>query len=151
MRKAPSFAWILTGIAVSLLLPALGSLVSEVWLAESTFNSAPVHSLIEAAGGLMALAIAGILIAERPRKKDADHYVWMACALVGMGVLDLFHAGVDPGKKFVWLHSTATFVGGVLFACVWLPGKILPKNWGNRLSALVAVVSLALSTFSCVS
>lgn len=80
----------------------------------------------------MAIAIGGILLVEQPRKQ-AGHYSWMAGALAGMGVLDLFHAGVRPGSNFVWLHSTATFVGGFLFAWVWVE----TQGWMDRLRRYV--------------
>jgi len=84
----------------------------------------PFHSAVEVAGGLTALALAGILLARWTSSSDTRHHLWMSAALVGMGVLDIAHAGVSPGETFVWFHSTATLAGGVLFAMVWLPARI---------------------------
>ena len=146
MRSQTRLNWIALGITLSLALPTLGSVVSMWLFPESRFSHLPIHLLLEAMGGLMAIAIAGILIAEQPRKDSSDHYPWMAGALVGMGVLDLFHAGVMPGASFVWLHSTATFIGGILFALVWLgwfgiSGRFLP--W------LVLASSIIFGIYSC--
>src|SRR5690606_39664669 len=96
----------------------------------------PIHSLLEGTGGLMALAISGILMIVWPRKVDAGHYPWMAAALAGMGVLDLFHAAAENPTSFVWLHSTATFVGGVLFATVWVPPQLLSTRQLQKLPAV---------------
>jgi two-component system, sensor histidine kinase and response regulator len=116
-------AWICCGILISLILPVIGTVVAEVLLPAFFFAHLPLHSLIEAAGGIIALAVAGILRAEMLRKEDTAYYRWMILALIGMGVLDLFHAASHPGVHFVWLHSLATFVGGVLFALVWVNAR----------------------------
>ncbi len=143
MRPSPRIRWICAGVVLSLFLPVCGSYVATVLLPNRVFQQIPLHSLLEAAGGLMAVAIACILITERPRKADSDYFPWIASALLAMGTLDLYHAGVEPGAAFVWLHSTATMVGGALLACVWLPsrwtrgwfGQWLP--WGSLAAALI--------------
>ncbi len=142
--------WILFGILLSLVLPTLGSALSALFLPDSRFAQLPIHSLFEASGGLMAIAIAGILMVERPRKQDGDHYPWMAAALIGMGTLDIFHAAVEPGNNFVWLHSTATFVGGTLFALVWLGNRPINPQMANRFPWLVLAATLLFATASCV-
>ncbi|MFG0333500.1 MAG: PAS domain S-box protein, partial [Maioricimonas sp. JB049] len=113
--------WTALGTTLSLALPIAGSLVAAQFFPHARYAHLPTHSLLESMGGLMAITIAGILVAERGRKEGHQYYSWMAGALVGMGVLDLYHAAVMPGARFVWLHSTATFVGGALFALVWWP------------------------------
>ena len=150
VRAAARINWIVFGIVLSLALPAVGSVLSAAFFPDSVFENLPIHSLIEAAGRLMAIAIAGILVVEQPQKDFADHYPWMASALVGMGILDLFHAGVMPGASFVWLHSTATFVGGSLFALVWLGSRRLPRVWGGRLPWIALVATLVFGALSCV-
>ena len=151
MPQLSKTAWVLSGIGLSLGMPLLGGLVSHNFISSDPFPNVPVHTLIEAAGGLIAIAIAGMLVTERPRKPDRDHYVWMACALAGMGVLDLFHAGVDEGNRFVWLHSTATFVGGVLFACVWLPKRFARGEAAKWLPWWVLTGTILFGIASCLS
>ena len=150
MRVQARLNWIGWGIALSLALPLLGSAISAVFFSESRFSHLPIHSLVEATGGLMAIAIAGILVVERPRKASADHYPWMASALAGMGVLDLFHAAVEPGNNFVWLHSTATFAGGFLFAFVWLGVRGLRGRMADRLPWVVLFVTVTFGVTSCI-
>ena len=72
---------------------------------------------------LFALTLAVIVLASRSAGRN-QHHLWTAAALVGMGILDICHAAVAPGEAFVWFHSTATFMGGVLFGLVWLPGRV---------------------------
>ena len=149
MRFQTRAYWIAFGITLSLVLPVLGSVLSEVFFPSSRFAQLPIHSLLEAVGGLMAIAIAGILIVEQPRKESADHYPWMASALCGMGVLDLFHSAVEPGYNFVWLHSTATFVGGFLFALVWQGTHRIGKFLSHWLPWLVVGLATIFGIASC--
>ncbi len=136
-------AWIALGITLSLGLPIIGSVVAAALISEVRLAHLPVHSLLEASGGLMAIAIAGILVVEQARRQDCKHYCPMACALLSMGVLDLFHAAVMPGNTFVWFHSTATFSGGVMFACVWLVG-LGPKSRGESVLPALALAASVL-------
>lgn len=130
MRGRSNTIWLVFGLLLSLGLPVLGSVFAEASWSESRFPYLPLHSLVETAGGLIAIAISCILIVERSRLDNTEHYSWMASALMGMGVLDLFHAAVSLGDNFVWLHSMANFVGGCLFACVWWrPRSTRVLNW----------------------
>ena len=141
---------IVCGVALTLVLPLLGSLASMSFLQDLLIEHLPAHSLIEAAGGLMAIAIACILATERSRKPACGHYGWMAAALIGMGILDLLHAAVMPGARFVWLHSMATFVGGLLFALVWTPTRNLADASLRRLPWIVFAGAFLLGAISFV-
>ena len=105
---------------VGVLLPVAGSVASATLAPEWRWDHVPPHAAIEVAGGLFALALAVILLASRTPGTN-QHHLWIAAALVGMGILDILHAAVAPGETFVWFHSTATCVGGILSALVWLP------------------------------
>ena len=151
MRNRPIARWIAAGISLSLLLPIVGSIVSAAFFADLRIEHVPVHSLVEAAGGLMAIAIASILIVERSRKNHAGHFTWMATALMGMGVLDLYHAAVYPGNHFVWFHSIATFVGGVIFACVWFPERLVREGVFRWLPWSMLAVTVIYGGIACLS
>lgn len=140
--------WIAYGVGLSLILPLLGSVASDVLLPEWQFKHIPIHSLVESIGGLLAIAIAGILVVEYPRKENAGHYPWMAAALCAMGVLDTFHAAVSPGPNFVWLHSTATFIGGLLFAFVWRGSAKLSGRRIYLIPLAALVLAVAFGAFS---
>jgi hypothetical protein len=66
-----------------------------------------------------------------------------------MGVLDLYHAAVPPGNTFVWLHSTATFLGGILFAFVWTPRWMRRGRVAEWLPWAVLMASMAFGALSC--
>ncbi len=151
MNQRPLLRWVSAGIALSLLLPICGTIVSIYFLPQMRFEHLPVHSLMEAVGGVVAVAIAGILLAERSRKPHSVHFTWMASALIGMGVLDLFHAAVHPGNSFIWLHSTATFIGGLLFAGVWVPDRVLGQRGSVWLPLSVLATTVIFGVFSCLS
>lgn len=78
---------------------------------------------------MIALLVAAKLVSLQKQKAGTAFNTWIASALIGMGLLDIFHAVVHAGNAFVWLHSIATFVGGVLFLMVWFP-----KSWELRAS-----------------
>jgi len=111
-------------LLIGLAVPVLGSLALSALLPEWRWDDVPFHATIEAAGGLIAFALAGVLLASRQGRTNREHHLWMSAGLVGMGILDVAHAAVAPGETFVWFHSTATMVGGVLMALVWLPSQI---------------------------
>jgi hypothetical protein len=83
----------------------------------------PFHSAIEATGAIVALILSVLLLTSKNEHTQEFFKVIIASALIGMGVLDLFHSFMEPGQTFVWLHSTATFLGGVIFSFVWLPKR----------------------------
>jgi len=114
---------VLLVLLVGVILPVAGSAAAVSLAPQWRWDQEPFHSTVEAAGGFFALALGGILLASRRHESNTQHHLWMSAALVGMGILDLAHAAVAPGETFVWFHCTATCVGGVLFALVWLPGR----------------------------
>ena len=108
----------------------------------------PIHSMVESVGSLAAITVATLMIVMVNHRQLAHSYIWVACALIGMGILDGFHAVLHAGISFVWLHSVATMVGGVVFALVWIP-----EGWMNllRRRALIAcsiIFSLLLGALS---
>jgi len=141
---------VLLVLFVGVVLPGLGSVISSTLLPDWRWDQVPFHSAIEVAGGLIALALAGVLLAMLRPGSGTRHHLWMAAALVGMGVLDIAHGCVPPGETFVWFHSTATFVGGVLFAMVWLPARIAESLRCRLVLPLtsVAVFALCVCTLS---
>ncbi len=54
---------------------------------------------------------------------DSPHLLWVAAALVAMGLVDAVHAILPFGPAWSWLRHWSTFVGGLLSAMVWLPPK----------------------------
>ena len=143
-------AWTAIGLLLSLALPLAGTAIAELFFPDLRWIHLPVHSLVEGAGGLIALAIGGILLTEIGHKKNAQHYPVMAAGFASMGVLDVFHAASAPGNEFVWLHSAATFAGGFFFGLVWLGRKLPPFFSGRKFQILVTVVSCLIGGLSVI-
>ena len=108
-KRKNILAWTAIGTLLSLAVPITGTAIAGLCFPEFRLTQLPLHALVESAGGLIALAIAGILLAELSHKANTNHYPVMAAGFASMGVLDLFHAASTPGNHFIWLRSTATF------------------------------------------
>lgn len=119
--------WII--IACSLGIHILCLVLGNSLLAGEKWENYPVHSSVEIAGGLIAFFVAMLLLSLDHRRAGTSYNTWISGALVGMGLLDGLHALVLVGQPFVWLHSAATFFGGVLFSMVWLPSR-----WAEQVS-----------------
>jgi signal transduction histidine kinase/DNA-binding response OmpR family regulator len=114
-------------IAVSLAVHMLSLIFGWTLLRDWRWVNHPVHACVEMSGAVIALVVAYMLISLHHRGEGTSFNIWIAGALIGMGVLDGLHALLEAGNTFVWLHSTATFVGGALFVLVWLP-----RRWATR-------------------
>ncbi len=101
----------------------------------------PVHALVEGVGSLIALLVAVLIFLVRRAGQGTPPQFWVICALLGMGLLDAFHAGCHPGPAFVWLRSLATLVGGLLFACVWLPEGLARHPRAQKLPLVIVVLA----------
>lgn len=105
----------------------------------------PFHSAIEATGAIIALILANILLASVRETAGQEFFkISTSAALVGMGVLDLFHSFMGPCQNFVWLHSFATFIGGIFFSFAWLSPKIIPNSLKLPVFCLIFACSLSL-------
>jgi PAS domain S-box-containing protein len=131
-------------------LPLTGSAVAYALVAYRHWNqqNIPLHAAVEALGMFAGLTLAALLLLLRRDRRGFSHYVWTACGLLGMGVLDGFHAASPPGNSFVWFRSAATFLGGLCFALVWLPE--LANRWQKAiwLPAVVLLAATLLGTCS---
>ena len=113
-RKMAVSIFISTGIPLILLFFLLAYYPGWRWPHQS------FHSAVEALGGVVALGVAAIMLLRVDTTDDSTHYFFITCALLSMGLLDIFHAFVNPGKTFVWLHSAANFFGGLFFGLLWV-------------------------------
>ena len=82
-------------------------------------HAEPLHSAIEAVGGLAAIAMA-IVLFQRKEQGAGLKFDAVAGGFLSMGILEEFHAVASPGDGFILLRSVASFVGGVGFSLVWL-------------------------------
>ncbi len=139
---------IILSLLLSVLLPITVSILFYSFLADREWMDIPLHSVAEALGGFTALSIAALVLLLQKNKKIPGYYIWVSSALVGIGMLDLFHSIAPPGDSFVWLHSMAVFAGGFLFALVWLPYRIAQSRLASILPALVFIFTTIFGIFS---
>ena len=130
--------------AVSLVLPALATVFLRHVVGEATWVHEPLHSSLETAGGLIALALATVLLWRRPYPGPAAHLPWVVTALVCMGLLDLSHAWIHVGPGFFWSRALPTLLGGLLIALVWLPASWTQSRAARRLRRAAGLLTLAL-------
>lgn len=114
--------WLIIGVSLTihLLSYIIGNTLFEGWRwAHDSF-----HSSIEMSGSFIALLVATFLVIFERANRGTHFNMQIAAALIAMGLLDGFHAIVHEGNTFVWLHSVATFAGGILFVTI-----LFPKHW----------------------
>ncbi len=128
-------------LGISLLVHVASLILGSTLLAGWHCVHHPVHAAIEMAGAVIAFVVAHMLITLHRRGEGTSFNVVIAAALVGMGVLDGLHALVHAGNTFVFLHSLASFAGGLLFALVWLPSRWTSRHMNWWPWAVLAIVS----------
>lgn len=113
-------------IVASIILHVVLHWLGHQYYGDWTWQHLPFHASIEIAGSFIAFYVALLLLTLESRGEGTSFNVRIASALVGMGLLDGFHALLPPGQGFVSLHSIATFYGGILFSAVLLPDRFKP-------------------------
>jgi len=141
---------VLWSVLLGGLLPVILAFILKLLMPDWKLLNEPFHSVIEALGLFAGLFLAALLMFNEEREKDTSHYIWISSALIGMGILDGFHAAIRPGNNFVWLHSTAVLIGGFLFSMAWMPLRDMQSQTVRRLPGFVAVASIILGVFSLV-
>src|ERR1035441_7026717 len=82
-------------------LPLAGSVLIQFYFSDWRWTQEAFHSEVEAAGTFIALTVAILLLLQRRVQEDDVHFIWVASALIAMGLLDAFHGGVHPGERAV--------------------------------------------------
>ena len=121
-----------------------GALLISVWLRTYfptwRWHQEPLHSAMESIGGLAAIAMGAVLLHQRD--PNGTRFYPVAGGFLGMGLLEIFHAVAEPGDAFIFLRSTASLVGGIGFALIWLPHS----NRSSQLSAPMVWTATAAAT-----
>src|SRR3989441_357618 len=107
----------LVGITAGALLASVG--IQLVWAGRQWVNQ-PLHSAMEALGGLAAIVMAFVLLQGR-QEPGGGKFSLLALGFLSMGVFEQFHAIAEQDNGAVFLRSVASLVGGIGFALVWLP------------------------------
>jgi diguanylate cyclase (GGDEF)-like protein len=121
------------------------SVFSDAWI------HYPFHSFIESLGAFVALLIAVLILMLRIYDRLPVRYVWVISALVSMGVLDGFHAITLEIQSFVWLHSMAMLIGGLIFALIWLPDGVARRVCRRGLPLVFFASMLIIGVFVLIS
>ena len=127
-------AALLSGLLVHFLLP------HQVWI------HVPLHSTVEALGGLAAVLTGLVLLARKVEWED-ERLQGLASGLLGMGILEGFHAVSSPEQGFVLLRSAASLLGGVAFSFVWHPRGMIGKRIRDLIPYLVTGGTVAFGLF----
>lgn len=146
--KSPWWHPLLTTVIPSAVIPVALASVINFYFSSARWANEPFHSLIEGSGSFAAILMALFIIIMRQSELLRPSYIWVATTLMGMGLLDGFHASVEPGPAFIWLHSLATFLGGSIFALVILPEHISRRAGLQSLPYLIAAISTFLGAVS---
>jgi diguanylate cyclase (GGDEF)-like protein/PAS domain S-box-containing protein len=132
---------IVIGVAIlTILFPVLAGFLVNKFFSYKIVNI-PLHSALEVSGGVIATVISFIFYVKYATSKKINYFNYMTFSMLVMGIVDIFHGIMMPGELFVWLHSTAVFLGGVLSVGVWLrESEISP---GRYKQILIGMFSFA--------
>ena len=143
VSKRAIAAMVGAGIAV----PFLGTLLLARLGASWSWMSLPVHSTLVVAGAGVGIVLA-LLLLQSQRRVHGSRQLWIACALMSMGILDIFHACMPAGRAFVWLHGLAVLFGGVFFALAWLPDREVSARTVHAVAAAIVVGAALVAALS---
>ena len=129
-------------VAASLLS---GLLVHFLWPHQLLIH-VPLHSTVEALGGLAAVLTGFVLLARKVEWED-ERLQGLASGLLGMGILEGFHAVSSPDEGFVLLRSAASLLGGVAFSFVWHPVGMIGRRTRDLIPYLVTCGTAAFGLF----
>ena len=134
---------VLVGTVAALFLS--GAIVHSLWPNRMWVN-VPLHSTVEALGGLAAVLMGLVLLARKAEWED-ERLQGVASGLLGMGILEGFHAVSTPDQGFVLLRSAASLLGGVAFSFVWHPPGMIGKRTRELIPYLVTAATIAFGMF----
>ncbi|MBN4078281.1 response regulator [Nitrospina gracilis] len=139
---------ILKAYFLGIALPLLGSVLFLKFAPEFRWNNMIFHTVIETLGGFVAVVIASLFLELLKNEEKKQHRIWVSCGLFSMGLIDIFHATVPLGNNFVWLHSLATFTGGIFFSFIWIGKGFETDRRFDLFPRVVLVGSLMISLIS---
>ncbi len=94
---------LMTVVILSLVIPVAGFVVLDLGLPSQRWIDIPIHTMLETTGLTIGLITAFFLLSNACQKpEDRPIFNWIAAALIGMAILDGFHAAALPGNTAVW-------------------------------------------------
>ena len=128
--------------AGALIVSVMLRILSSTW----RWQQEPLHSSMEAIGGLAAITM-GIVLFQRTDAIGVRLYP-VAGGFLGMGLLEVLHAVAQPVNAFIFLRSMASLVGGIGFALILLPPSREAPQKANLMAWTVTVASLGIGTWA---
>lgn len=129
--------------AATLVIPVIVGAFLATYFSDWHFENHPLHALAEGLGAFIAISIAALIFALRNSKAIAPEFIWVSGALLSMGIFDGLHAALHVGELFVWLHSLATFAGGVIFMMIW--SGYVPKSEAEYTTIIGSILCLTIA------
>jgi two-component system, NarL family, sensor histidine kinase DevS len=127
---------LIAGVACAV---SMSGLLQAQW-PDWRWHQTPLHSTMEAIGGIASIAMAIVLL-QRREGPAGSKFQFLASGFLGMGILEVFHAMAQPGNSFVLLRNVASFAGGVGFGLVCIkrpepsPSRGTGLPWGVAAAA----------------
>ncbi|HET6675788.1 MAG TPA: MASE3 domain-containing protein [Nitrospiraceae bacterium] len=140
-KLLPLHTWMAATAAGALIMSVMLRMLASTW----RWHQEPLHSAMEAIGGLAAIAM-GIVLLQRTDAIGARLYP-VAGGFLGMGLLESFHAVAEPGDAFIFLRSMASLAGGIGFALIWLPPSWRVSQKAGSIVWTVTAASVAFGTW----
>jgi len=109
------------------------------------WDNVPFHVIVEGGGALIGFGLAFVILAMIKKNQLTASYIWLVACFVSMGSLDIVHSQLSTGQTFVWLHSVATFVGGLFAMLIWLPSAVSKKFHSASYFWLIIILIIAFS------
>lgn len=134
--------FVVFGLGIGIQL--LSILLADVFSTEK-LQFLALHSAIEMAGAIIAALIAYLLLRLNSINEGSSFNHQIAAALLVMSCLDGLHSMMSANQVFVWLHSMATALGGLLFALIWLPDSFSRnrlKYWPQAAMLMATIFGL---------
>lgn len=135
MHATPPTFLLLAPVAGMACVFFLSEFLQAQW-PEWRLHQVPLHSTMEAVGGIASIAMATMLLPRRDASASSK-FQSLGLGFLGMGILELFHAMAQPGNSFVLLRNVASFAGGVGFLLACVQPQRRPSQ-GTRLPGGVA-------------
>ena len=118
MKTEPQPMGAMRSYLVSFIAPIVLVMAAMAFPKDWFWPNEIVHAAVESAGAVVAMTVTALVLLFPVQRRQSPIPAAIPLALLGMGILDGFHAMVSPGNSFVWLHSIALFIGGLGFASI---------------------------------
>ena len=140
MLRQPFALYVVAGICSAGAL-AGGNALHAMW-PDWLWQHEPLHSMIEAVGGLGAIAMAMVLLHTHDKSISGQYRV-LAAGFLGMGILEEFHAAARPGNGFVLFRNMASIAGSIGLLVVWKRHVSAEHVEGRWLPWVIAIGALS--------